>query len=176
METIKIRKRIRRLLIFFSAALIISGITAIPVKWELEQVMKIRFYLPTEVGNYLMLIKEKVDAAAIASPELFYGFDWLAFAHIIIGIYFIGAIKDPVRNRWVIEAGMIACVLIIPFAFICGELRGIPVFWRLIDCSFGLFGLVPLYHARRLSFVLEGKQDDEEELRILSEKTISSNQ
>jgi hypothetical protein len=25
-----------------------------------------------------------------------------------------------------------------------GAVRGIPIYWRLIDCSFGIFGLVPL--------------------------------
>jgi hypothetical protein len=44
---------------------------------------------------------------------------------------------------------MIACVLVIPFALIVGGFRGIPFFWRLIDCSFGIFALVPLGLARR---------------------------
>jgi hypothetical protein len=40
---------------------------------------------------------------------------------------------------------MIACVAIIPLAFICGPIRQIPFYWRLIDCSFGVFGIIPLY-------------------------------
>lgn len=39
---------------------------------------------------------------------------------------------------------MIACVGIIPLAFICGSIRGIPFYWQLIDCSFGVFGIIPL--------------------------------
>jgi hypothetical protein len=54
-----------------------------------------------------------------------------------------------VRNIWVVEFGMIACVLIVPFSLIAGGLRGIPMFWRLIDCSFGVLGIVPLWLARR---------------------------
>ena len=77
-------------------------------------------------------------------PFLAYGYDWLAFAHFVLAILFIGPLKDPVRNKWVIEFGMIACLLIIPFAFIAGQLRGIPIGWRLIDCSFGVIGLIPL--------------------------------
>ena len=77
-------------------------------------------------------------------PFLAYGYDWLAFAHFVLAILFIGPLKDPVRNKWVIEFGMIACVLIIPFAFIAGHFRGIPIGWRLIDCSFGVIGLIPL--------------------------------
>ena len=77
-------------------------------------------------------------------PFLAYGYDWLAFAHFVLCILFFGPLKDPVRNKWVIEFGMIACLLIPPFAFIAGHFRGIPVGWRLIDCSFGLLGLIPL--------------------------------
>jgi hypothetical protein len=43
---------------------------------------------------------------------------------------------------------MIACVLVIPFALVFGAVRGIPFWWRLIDCSFGVFGFVPLYFCR----------------------------
>ncbi len=43
---------------------------------------------------------------------------------------------------------MIACVLVVPLALICGPLRGIPFFWRLIDCSFGILGFIPLWIAR----------------------------
>jgi hypothetical protein len=39
---------------------------------------------------------------------------------------------------------MAACGGIIPLAFVAGAARGIPVCWRLIDCSFGVFGMVPL--------------------------------
>jgi hypothetical protein len=45
---------------------------------------------------------------------------------------------------------MIACALVIPFAFIMGSLRGIPFGWRLIDCSFGVLGMIPLWFCRRL--------------------------
>jgi len=29
-------------------------------------------------------------------------------------------------------------------------LRGIPIYWRLIDCSFGVFGGLPLLYCLRL--------------------------
>jgi hypothetical protein len=61
----------------------------------------------------------------------------------------VGPLKDPVRNLWVVEFGMIACVLVVPLALICGPLRGIPFFWRLIDCSFGVLGILPLWLCRR---------------------------
>jgi hypothetical protein len=80
-----------------------------------------------------------------AYPFVGYGTDWLAFAHVVIAIFFIGPWRDPVRNAWVVEAGMLACVLVVPLALICGAVRGIPMYWRLIDCSFGVFGFLPLW-------------------------------
>lgn len=84
-------------------------------------------------------------------PWLAYGTDWLAFAHLVLAIFFIGPLIDPVRNVWVIRAGIIACMAVIPLALICGELRGIPIGWRMIDCSFGILGVLPLYYCLRLT-------------------------
>jgi NhaP-type Na+/H+ or K+/H+ antiporter len=39
---------------------------------------------------------------------------------------------------------MIGCVLVIPYALLFGAIRQIPWWWRLIDCSFGVRGIVPL--------------------------------
>ena len=36
-------------------------------------------------------------------------------------------------------------------ALLCGPLRGIPFGWRLIDCSFGVLGAVPLLYCLRLT-------------------------
>jgi len=88
-------------------------------------------------------------------PFLFYGTDWLAFGHFVIALVFIGALRDPVRNRWLFDFGLIACVLVVPFALTFGALRGIPVWWRLIDCSFGVFGFAPLWFCRQWAMELE---------------------
>ena len=89
-------------------------------------------------------------------PFLFYGTDWLAFSHLTIAVAFYGPIKDPVRNKWVIQFGMIACLMVFPLALICGPLRGIPVYWQLIDCSFGAVGIIPLWLAYREVERIEG--------------------
>jgi len=80
-------------------------------------------------------------------PFLAYGTDWLAFGHIAIAIAFIGPLRDPVRNIWVVEFGMIACILIIPWTLIFGAIRNIPFFWQLVDMSFGIFEMIPLWMA-----------------------------
>jgi len=44
---------------------------------------------------------------------------------------------------------MIACAGIVPLALICGPIRGIPFWWTVIDISFGVFGVIPLYAVRK---------------------------
>ena len=46
--------------------------------------------------------------------------------------------------------GLIVCALVVPFALVAGAVRGIPLWWRTIDCSFGVIGGVPLLVCRRL--------------------------
>jgi hypothetical protein len=136
-------KSIRNWLRFFIAALILSGFTAIPVEKELSFLCRI-FPTGTTVGNWLDKIYMGFHHTNYNYPFLAYGYDWLAFAHFSIAILFIGPLKNPVRNKWVIEFGIITCLLIIPCALMAGHFRGIPAWWRLVDCSFGVTGLVPL--------------------------------
>jgi len=134
---------IRRWLVFFMTMLTLSGITAMPAEWELSIVVKF-FDDHSPLGSWLNEIHFAVQETGKKFPFLFYGYDWLGFAHMLIAIAFIGPYKDPVKNKWVIEFGTIACFLLIPFALFIGYFRGIPFWWRLIDCSFGIFGLIPL--------------------------------
>jgi hypothetical protein len=61
-------------------------------------------------------------------PFLAYGTDWLAFAHLAIAVAFIGPLRDPVRNKWVLVFGTIACIGVVPLALIAGAVRGIPLY------------------------------------------------
>ncbi len=147
--------RVRALLIFFMLALAFSGITAIPLQWELSildrlfgSASMLSQWLPA-LGYWISYVHDGLQDAYTHHPFLAYGTDWLAFAHVVIAIAFIGPLRDPVRNIWVIEFGMIACLLILPWTLIFGPLRGIPLFWRLIDMSFGVFGVIPLWLVRR---------------------------
>ena len=108
------------------------------------------------MATWISLLHEGILYANRNFPFVFYGTDWLAFAHIVIAISLIGPLRNPVRNIWVIEFAMIACVLVIPTALIFGPIRGIPVYWRIIDCSFGVFGLIPLWIVRRDIQSLDG--------------------
>jgi hypothetical protein len=64
----------------------------------------------------------------------------------------------PTESRLVLLAGMAACILVIPLAIVCGAIRGIPIYWRLIDCSFGVLGLLPLFYCLRLLRHIEAKR------------------
>jgi len=127
-------------------ALILSGLTAIPLKTELDLLSNLIDVLaPTNViETWFALVWEGVTVSTQNYPFLSYGTDWLGFSHVIISLFFIGVLKDPVRNIWITQVGIYACLLILPTAFIAGHFRGIPFFWQLIDCSFGALGLIPL--------------------------------
>jgi hypothetical protein len=127
----------------FCCHFILSGLTAIPAQTELEFLKKF-FSHDNAMGNWLNKVLQGIFVTENNFPFLFYGYDWLAFAHFVLAILFLGAIKDPVQNKWIIEFGITCCLLIIPFAMISGYYRGIPIGWRLIDCCFGIFGLMPL--------------------------------
>jgi hypothetical protein len=134
---------IRNWLKIFIAALFISGLTAIPVEQELTYIIN-HFPFDGSLKGFLEEVLIGIQHTAKDYPFLFYGYDWLAFAHFVLAILFMGPFRDPVKNRWVIEFGIIACILIIPFAMIAGHFRGMPFWWRLVDCSFGIIGLIPL--------------------------------
>lgn len=138
-----LQKQIRAIVIFFMVSLVISGATAIPVQTELEWYFQ-HFSAQTSLGQLFTTVLAAVKQVQQQYPFLLYGNDWLAFAHFVIAVAFIGVLRDPVRNLWIIEFGLIACAMVIPFALVMGGLRGLPLWWRCIDCGFGIIGAVPL--------------------------------
>ena len=129
----------------FIVVLIISGITAFPVYSELQWIISIKVFPENSfVEKWLEKVWTGVKDTQEKYPFIFYGFDWLAFAHLVIALLFIGVYKHPVRNRWIIQWAMISCICVLPLAFIAGTVRGIPFQHILIDCSFGVLGLIPL--------------------------------
>jgi hypothetical protein len=143
-------RKIRRWLTVFIVGLVLSGITAFALQTELDWLTFAlrRTLAPAAQHGGLLRWIEEVRAALTETnaryPFLAYGTDWLAFAHLVIAVAFIGPYLDPVRNKWVVVFGLIACAGVIPLALIAGHLRGIPLWWRWIDCSFGILGCVPL--------------------------------
>jgi len=162
MEQKQLLLKIRLVTLFFMAALIVSGITAFPLENEAKlatQFLGINANPPAESYNelqtWIALVYQGIRATNAQFPFIAYGSDWLAFAHIVIAFAFIGLYREPVRNKWLVSWAMICCVGIIPLALICGEIRQIPFFWRLIDCSFGIFGIIPLIYLKNLISKIE---------------------
>lgn len=61
----------------------------------------------------------------------------MVFARLVMGVLaFLSGRVPAVR-------------IVLPMAFVFGPIRGIPFFWRLIDCGFGVLGILPLYLAWR---------------------------
>lgn len=142
-------KKIRLLILFFMIALILSGVTAFPVETELHWLLSHPSLIPSFAQTWLQNVYDALKETNTKYSMLAYGYDWLAFAHIVIALMFIGPLKNPVKNIWVIEWGILSCIAVIPLAFIAGPIRHIPLFHILIDCSFGVIGIIPLLICRR---------------------------
>ncbi len=148
-------RRIKWLTWLFIVGLFISGATALPLQSELNAAVKWLPNTSSAFGTWIIKIQSALNDTYAKYPFMAYGTDWLAFGHFVIAIAFLGAVRDPVRNRWLYTFGLISCALVIPYAMICGAVRGIPIWWRLIDCSFGVIGFIPLWFCRRWTAELE---------------------
>jgi hypothetical protein len=149
--------RFRAVMLFFIVGLVISGVTAFPLLIELRILAHALGAGAAQSPDgysgltfWIVTVRCGLERTYAAYPWLAYGTDWLAFAHIVIAFFFIGPLIDPLTSRWTLYAGILACLSVIPLAMICGLLRGIPFYWRLIDCSFGVFGVIPLIYCLRL--------------------------
>lgn len=162
-----LQNRIRFWILIFTGGLVISGLTAIGLPAGTEIFQKLAGggsawgHSWPAVSGWIELIYRGVHETNEKYPFILYGTDWLAFGHIAIAIAFLGVLHNPVKNIWVIQFGIIACILVIPWALIFGSIRGIPIWWQFIDMSFGLLGLIPLLvaykHARRLEAIQENR-------------------
>jgi hypothetical protein len=144
--------RIRVWLVVFVVGLVASGVTAFPLVTETRLLAEVLHAVPAPEGLVAWIDRVHGGLAATGRdyPFIAYGTDWLAFAHLVIAAAFWGPWRDPVRNVWVIEWGMICCAGVVPLALIAGPIRGLPWGWLLLDMSFGVFGVIPLLVIRRL--------------------------
>lgn len=150
--------RYRLVLGFFIVALVISGLTAFPLLTELEILARLlgvpadaQAETLTGLQHWIAVVRNGLRDIYGEYPWIAYGTDWLAFGHLTIAMFFVGPWRNPVANAWVLKVGLVACAAVIPLAFICGPIRGIPFYWRVIDCSFGVFGALPLLYCLHLT-------------------------
>lgn len=142
------------------AGLVLSGVTAFPLREELALGADLLHALDAQrwapgVAAWVDRVAHALAVSGDAFPFLAYGTDWLAFAHLLIAVAFIGPLADPVRNVWVLVWGLIACAGIVPLAVIAGGIRGLPIGWQLIDISFGVLAAIPLTVALVLTLRIE---------------------
>jgi hypothetical protein len=149
-EPKRLLRSIRTWLAIVILGLVLSGVTAFPLVHETAWLARTFAPLPLPSLNaWLTRVASALADTSARYPFLAYGTDWLAFAHLVIAVAFIGPWQDPVRNRWVVTWGLIACAAVPLLAFFAGPVRDIPIYWRLIDSSFGLFCCIPLWIIRR---------------------------
>ena len=142
--------RYRITLGIFIAGLVLSGISALPLQWELS-LLDHWFGGSETVGNFISHVRDGIDKTYAQFPFFGYGTDWLGFGHFVIAAFFVLPFADPIKYRAVLYVGVIACAGVIVLALIAGPVRDIPFFWTLIDCSFGIFGAIPLLYCLRLT-------------------------
>ena len=161
-------KKIRIYLVLFFLGILFSLHTVLFVEVETEFFARhqgsgtsMEQKLPV-VSDWIENLYVSVKETYTNYPVMAYCMDWLSYACVVFAIFLIGAIKDPVKNIWIIQVFMLACVLAAALPFIAGPFRGVPIFWRCLDGSFGLIGflvlLMPYRLTKKLAQTKEGNQ------------------
>lgn len=126
-DSAALRQRIRLALSVFIVGLVVSGLTAFPLLREMDALAAARGIADLHANGaqplngtdyWILTVRDGLRATYAAFPWVAYGTDWLAFAHLALAIFFIGPWRDPVRNIWVLQAGLAACALVVPLALI----------------------------------------------------------
>lgn len=156
--------RYRLSLGLFIIGLILSGVTAFPLLTEMRLLGS--WLGITNAADYVQLsglrhwiarVLHALEYNQSHFPFLAYGTDWLAFGHLGIAVFFIRPLFKPLESDWVLKCGLVCCAAVIPTALIAGHVRDIPFYWRLIDCSFGVIGAMPLWYCLSLTSRLREK-------------------
>jgi hypothetical protein len=145
-------KRAKWMLAIVVLGLVVSGVTVWPAVSELKIAVRTVWGDGESTGvlhGFVLRAIEGLESVEADYPFMLYAHDWLAFAHIVLAILFAGAVRDPVRNIWVVQCGLIMCVLIPVLAGICISIRGLPLRWFWIDFAFAPAAGVPLWIALR---------------------------
>lgn len=148
--------KIRTYTVLLMIGLIIAGGTAFFIPWGVDLIVS-HSHLPKWINQtaWLDYVHNGVNEIDNSFDFIWYGTDWIAFAHLLFAILFSGLYRDPVRNKWLVDFGLIACISIVPIALGFGHLRGIPVVWQLLDISFGVIAGAFLLRIKSLIQSLE---------------------
>ncbi|MBI5819488.1 MAG: hypothetical protein HZA88_10930 [Verrucomicrobia bacterium] len=144
--------RARWMLIIVAVGLFLAGVTIWPAVPELKACVRLAWGDASPTGEIHAFVLKAIAALEMVNaqyPFLLYAHDWLAFAHIMLAILFAGAARDPVRNKWIIQCGLIMCATVPVLAGICHSMRGLPAGWFWIDFAFAPGAALPLWIAYR---------------------------
>lgn len=150
--------RYRVALTLFLLGLVFSGLTAFPLLTEIRLLAgwlgtgdPANYQALTGLPHWIAFVQLGLEQTYAKFPFFGYGTDWLAFGHLASAAFFIRPLTKPADSGWVLKTGLCICAAVIPTAFIAGGVRGIPVFWRCLDASFGVFGSIPLFYCLGLT-------------------------
>ncbi len=151
--------RYRLALGFFIFGLVTSGLTAFPLEMESALLNRWLGLNPPidpngslfQLHAFISRVHYGVQLTYQQFPFFGYGTDWLGFGHFVIAAFFVLPFVDPIRYRAIVQIGLFACGGVIVFALIAGPIRHIPIYWTMIDCSFGIAGAIPLLYCLRLT-------------------------
>ena len=101
-----LHQRIRMLVWLFIVGLFVSGVTAIPLQSEVHLLSEHFGNQNCLMAQWLLKVEQALDDVGSTHPFLFYGTDWLAFGHFMIALVFVGALRDPVRNKMAVHVRM----------------------------------------------------------------------
>ncbi|WP_353069885.1 hypothetical protein RBB75_06085 [Tunturibacter empetritectus] len=158
-------RAIRFWLVIFMTGLFLSGVTAFPLQTELHWLLSIletppvrRTAKATHLLPWIARVHHALSETNAQYPFLAYGTDWLAFAHLVLVVLSIGPYRDPVRNKWIITFGLMACGGVIPLALIAGDVRGIPLSGDSLTAALASSQHIPLVRCRVLINELEQRE------------------
>ncbi|HYV92061.1 MAG TPA: hypothetical protein VE978_09775 [Chitinophagales bacterium] len=145
----QLRGRIKAAIIITIIGLLLNGMSSLPLRTELDILLRYPNRLPQFLLDWWTYVQQGVVETSEKYNFMRYGFDWLAFAHLMIAIAFIGPLRDPVKNQWVIKWGMIVAAMSILMAFGWERMRNIPVWWSIIDAGISYVAFVVLWLCNR---------------------------
>src|SRR4051794_1313492 len=90
--SVKLKRSIKQLILIFITGLVLSGITAFPIESQLSLAHQWIHTLRWDnfFFEWIEFVYEGVEDTYQKYPFIAYGTDWLAFAHLVIAIAFIG--------------------------------------------------------------------------------------
>src|SRR5438128_7562863 len=96
--------------------LILSGISALPLQWELSILDRwtgsgqtAPNFVPQRIDDFIAFVHAGIEKTYAQFPFFGYGTDWLGFGHFVIAAFFILPFIDPIKYRAILQVGLVAC-------------------------------------------------------------------